>query len=137
MYDRVAPPYHQSSMEVQILYIAAHLFQRDKGADSCRIVEPFAKLPRITRLTELTLQIACREVDAHRHRIVIAMGKAGSNILAQTADAHHHFRLIMHFVGKVGDKERFAIFQYSRIGFKKITGSLFSCVCPSSLLCRA
>lgn len=29
-------------MEVQILYIAAHLFQRDKGADSCRIVETFA-----------------------------------------------------------------------------------------------
>ena len=99
--------------KVQILYIAAHLFQRNKGTDSCRIVETFAKLPRITRLTELTLQVACREVDAHRHRIVIAMGKARSNILAQTADAYHHFRLIMHFVGKVGDKERFAIFQYS------------------------
>lgn len=69
-------------MEVQILYIAAHLFQRDKGADSCRIVEPFAKLPRITRLAELALQVACREVDAHRHRIVIATSKAGSNILA-------------------------------------------------------
>ena len=68
--------------KVQILYIAAHLFQRNKGTDSCRIVETFAKLPRITRLTELTLQVACREVDAHRHRIVIAMGKARSNILA-------------------------------------------------------
>lgn len=120
-------------MEVQILYIAAHLFQRDKGADSCRIVETFAKLPRITRLTELTLQVACCEVDAHRHRIVIAMRKTGCNVLSQTADAYDHFRLVMHLIRKVGDKERLAIFQNGRIGFQE-NNRFIILVCMSQLL---
>ena len=41
--------------EIKLLQIASSLLQRNKSSDSCRIVEPFAKFPGITRFTELTL----------------------------------------------------------------------------------
>jgi len=38
------------------------------------------------------------------------------DVLSQTVDAYYKLRLIMYFIRKIGDKERFAIFQNSRIG---------------------
>ena len=61
MYDRVFYLLIiNRQIEVQILYIAAHLFQRDKGADSCQLSKPFAKLHGLPASRNLRLQVAYR-----------------------------------------------------------------------------
>ena len=61
----------------------------------------------------------CREVYAHGIGVVVAMGKLQGDALAQTADTHHHLRLILDAPHVVGYEEGFAILQHSRVGLHK------------------
>lgn len=47
------------------------------------------------------------------------MGKLQGDALAQTADTHHHLRLILDAPHVVGNEEGFAILQHSRVGLHK------------------
>ena len=57
------------------------LLLRHPLADGSRAVEALADGPGLACLRSLLLQVARREVDAHSHRIVIAMGKPLRDIL--------------------------------------------------------
>ena len=57
-----------------------------------------------------------RDVHTHRHGIIVAMGKARSDVLTQLIDAHHQLGLIVKPLGKVGNKERLAKLLKTRCG---------------------
>ena len=76
LYDRVAPPYHQSSDEVQILHVSTRLLQRDEGADGCQLSKPLQSSTDY-RLQWNTLQVTRSEINAYRHCIIIAGAQSG------------------------------------------------------------
>ena len=91
----------------------------------------------IPLFTELSLKVTGCKVDTDCHSIIIAVSKTGSDIFPQSVDTDYQFRFIMYLVGKVGDENGLPSFRIAESGFIKITGSVFTCVCPSSLLCWA
>ena len=122
---------HQIEIQRLDIFVAVY---RNKGADSGRRVETFAKFPRIARFAEFPLQVTGGKVNAYRQCIIITTGKTGRNILSQTVDAYYKLRLIMYFIRKSGIKNGLPSFRIAESGFMKITGSLFTDVCPRLLI---
>ena len=81
----------------------------------CRAVEALGDGPWTSEVFGFLLHLARREVNAHRHGIVVAMGKLDGNALAQTTDAHHHLCFVVDAPHEVGHKERFPVLQQCRV----------------------
>ncbi len=50
-----------------------------------------------------------RKINTYRHRIIISIGKTGSNVFPQPIDSNHQLRFIMYLVREIGNKKRLAI----------------------------
>ena len=94
-------------------------------ADSGRTVESLGKLPWLTRLSQLLLHLAGGKVDAHGHRIIIAVGETLRNGLAQLADAHHQLGLILYSSQMIRNEERLAVVEQRRISLGKNNRTLW------------
>ena len=95
-------------MEVNRLDVA-ELLDIDPFPDDRRSVESLGEFPGLPLLPQLLLHLTGREVDAHGHSVIIAVGETLRDGLAQFADANHQFRLILDSSEMVGDKEWLAI----------------------------
>ena len=111
-------------MEVDSLDIT-ELLDIHPFADGGRTVEALGKLPRLSSLSQLLLHLACGKVDAHGHRIIIAMGETLRNGLAQLADTHHQFGLILYSSQMIRDEERLAVVEQRRISLGKNNRTLW------------
>ena len=63
------------------------------------------------------LQVASREVNAHGHSVVVAMGKALADVFTKPADAHHHFHFMIHTPQMFWQEEGLAVLQQRRLWF--------------------
>ena len=95
-------------METDVLHVAEILHGHPR-ADDGRTVEPLAQLPRVARLAETALQVARREVDAHGHRIVVAVGKTLGDALAKAAYPHCQRCAEVNVRAPVGHEEWLAV----------------------------
>ena len=110
-------------VKVDVLHVRKALYG-DKIAQHCRAIEALAEFPGQSLLAEALLHIAGRDVHTHGHRIVVAVGKARGDVLAQLTDAHHQLRLIVESLGKVGDEEGLPPLQDGRVRFHEYHGAL-------------
>ena len=94
-------------------------------ADGGRSVKSLGKFPWLSSFSQFLLHLACRKVDAHGHCVIVAMGKALWNGLAQLADAHHQFGLILYSSQMIRDEERLAVVEQRRIGLGKNNRTLW------------
>ena len=118
---------NRSSIDVKMkakVLNGLYLIQRNERPECGCTVKSLAKIPWKALLPQSTLQFTSREINAHRHRIVVSGGKSYGNSLAQFADAHHQFGFIFDASEVVGDKERLAVFQQSSIAFGENDGVL-------------
>ena len=97
-------------MEVDILYVSPLLFLYPLSYHR-RAVESLTYFPGLSLSSELSLQVACGEVDTHSEGIIIAVGKLSRDALSQSAYSHHEFCLIVHLFTPVGHEEGFSILQ--------------------------
>ena len=111
-------------MEVDSLDVT-ELLDIHPFADGGRTVESLGKFPWLTRLSQLLLHLAGGKVDAHGHRIIIAVGETLRNGLAQLADAHHQFGLILYSSQMVWNEERLAVVEQRRISLGKNNRTLW------------
>ena len=86
-------------------------------------------LPRKSLGDASALQVAGREVDAQAHLVVVAVGKAWGDVLAQLVDAHHQLGFVVEPFGKVGDEEGLAALENGRVGLHEYYGGLGQCGC--------
>jgi hypothetical protein len=105
-------------MEVQRLNVEEFLLGHPLANDS-RTIETFTDLSGLSLLASLTLQVSGCEVDAYRQGVVIAVGEALWDALAQSADAHYHLSLVVNTSQMVRDKEWLTLIQYCRISLSK------------------
>ena len=85
-------------VEMQILHTTQRS-QRHPCAHYCTSVETLAQVPWQAGRAKLVLQVACREVNTHRHLIVIAVSEALRYAAPKMIDAHHQFGLILTLLG--------------------------------------
>ena len=125
--DHVARPAHlacltiELHLEVQVLHILSRHFGKTKppmSAIGCA-VETFGNLPRQSFLRQLTLDVACREVDTERYFVVVAVGKAFGNGFAETIDAYYQLGLVFYLFAPVGHEERPVGAGEGRVGFEE------------------
>jgi hypothetical protein len=65
----------------------------------------------------MLLQVACREVNAECHSIVIGMGKLLADGFAKLVDPHHKLCLVMDVIGEIRVKEGCIIPQEGAVRF--------------------
>ena len=104
--------------EVQVLYVGQFALG-DKFAYGCTAVECLRHFPRQAFAAQTVLQVACREVDAQRHLLVVAVGKPLADVLAQAADAHDDLGFVVESLCEVGHKEGVAGPEQRRVGLGK------------------
>ena len=102
-------------VERDLLDGSTDLFQRNKLTNDSRVVKRLAQFPRQSLLTQLTLQVACRKVDADRHLMIVTVGKPFGNVLAEPIDFDDNFSFIMQLLRKVRNEKGLAILQQSRV----------------------
>lgn len=118
--------------ETDVLHMSKAL-NRDKIAQHSRAIESLAELPRKTLTAEALLHITGCDVNAYSYRIVVAMSKAWSDILAELIDTHHQFGLIIETLCKIRDKKRFSSLENRRVRLHKYHRSLGKRSCSVQL----
>ena len=125
--NHVTRPAHLSRLsvklhrEMQVLHILSqHLGKTEPllTAISCAI-KPFGNLPWQAFLRQLSLDVACREVDAECYFVVVAVGKTLGNGFAEAVDAYHQFSLVFYLLAPIGYEERPVGAGESGVGFEE------------------
>ena len=108
--------------EAYVLHVGKALYGYE-FAQYGRTVKTLTELPRQSFAAESLLHVACSDVYAHGYGIVVSVSKARSDVLAQLADAHHQFALVVEPLGKVGDKEGLSPLEQRAVGFHEYYGT--------------
>ena len=108
--------------EIKIVDRATKLFQRHERTDYSAPVKTLGHQPGQPSSLGVTLQVACREVDTQRHRIVISVSKLRLNTLPEPINSHNDLHLVLQVVGKVR-VEQGQLFRIQRtVWFQKESG---------------
>ena len=97
-------------MEMQRLEVEEFLLGYPFAYGS-RTVEALKQVPRHAFCPHLFLYVACGEVDAEGHGIVISVGETFGNTFAETADAYHDLSLVVHLFRPVGNEKWLVVFK--------------------------
>jgi len=114
--------------ETDVLHMGK-TFYGDELAQYGRSVKTFAKFPRKSLTAKAFLQVAGGDIYTHGDSVVIAVGKAWGNILAQLVDAHYQLGLVVEPLGKVGNEKGLPALKDGRIGFHEYYGAVWQGCC--------
>lgn len=112
--------------EMDVLHVGEMLYGDEVTQDG-RAVEALAEFPWQAVAAKAFLKVAGGDVNPYGDGIVVAVGKARGDVLAQLADAHHQFGLVVEPLGKIGDEEGLSALEDGRIGFHEYHGRLGQC----------
>ena len=115
-------------IEMDVLYMGKALYG-DKFAQYGRTIETLAEFPGKSLTAEALLKVASGDVYTYGDSIVVAVGKARGDVLAQLVDAHHQLGFVVEPLGKVGDEEGLAALEDGRVGLHEYYGGLGQCGC--------
>ena len=88
-------------------------------ADGSRAVEALTNGPGLASLRGALLEVTGRKIYAYGQGVIITVGKALRDVLAQATDADDNLRLVIDATQMVGDKERLSLIQDGGVGFCK------------------
>ena len=91
-------------------------------ADGSRAVEALTDGPGLTGLRGALLEVTGREIDAYGQGIVITVGKALRDVLAQATDADDNLRLVIDATQMIGDEEGLSLIEDGRVGLGEDDG---------------
>ena len=115
-------------IEMDVLHMGKALY-RDKLAQYGRTIESLAEFPWHSFAAKALLEVAGGDVYSHGDSIVVAVGKARGDVLAQLVDAHHQLGFVVEPLGKVGDEEGLAALEDGRVGLHEYHRGLGQCGC--------
>ena len=102
-------------VEMDVLHVASQFFLGDELTQCGTAVKSLATFPRHAFIPQFLLEVTCREVDADGQFVVVAMGKAFADVLANMGYLHHNLGLIVETGCKVWHKEGLAWLDDARI----------------------
>ena len=104
-------------VEVDVLHVASYVGNLYELPDACTAVKSLAQFPWQSAVAELGLEVASGKVDSYSHFVVIAMGKALTDVFASPVDTYYDFCLVVESFGEIRYEERFTWLYDGRVGF--------------------